>query len=131
MIIETSALMAILLGEPEQEAFTLALRKAGDCRLSAGSWIELAAVITRRLPAWGGELDRLMQRFDIAIAPVSVVQARIGHEAYRRYGIGAGHPARLNFGDCFAYALAKESDEPLLFKGDDFARTDVTPALAP
>ena len=62
MIVDTSALMAILLGEPEQQAFTLALRKAGDCKLSAGSWIELAAVITRRLPAWGDELDRLVQR---------------------------------------------------------------------
>ena len=130
MIVDTSALMAILLGEPEQQAFTLALRKAGDCKLSAGSWIELAAVITRRLPAWGDELDRLVARFAIAVAPVTAQQARIGHQAYRRYGIGTGHAAALNFGDCFAYALAMETGEPLLFKGDDFARTDVIPALA-
>jgi ribonuclease VapC len=74
-------------------------------------------------------LDDLLRVLDIAIESVTEEQARIAREAYRDYGHGSGHPARLNFGDCFAYALARVTGEPLLFKGDDFTHTDITPAL--
>lgn len=85
-------------------------------------------MLTRRTDELRPGLAITMQRFSIIITPVALEQAELGHDAHRRYGRGTGHPARLNFGDCFAYALAKALGEPLLFKGDDFARTDVTPA---
>ena len=75
-------------------------------------------------------LDAFLQEAEVEIEPVTIEQARLAREAYRDYGKGSGHPARLNFGDCFAYALARDTGEPLLFKGDDFRRTDVTPASA-
>ncbi|MBX9813496.1 MAG: ribonuclease [Proteobacteria bacterium SG_bin5] len=128
MIIDSSALIAVIAVEPEAQSFVEAMLAAPVARLSAGSWIELAAVITRRRAHGYALLTELVDRVGITIEPVTAEQAQIGHDAYRRYGIGTGHPARLNFGDCFAYALAKALGEPLLFKGGDFARTDVTPA---
>ena len=122
--------MAILLREPEAAAFTETIVDAPRCALSAGSWIELTAVLTR---GHGGRkveaAERLIEKAGIVIEPVTVEQAETGRQAYRRYGIGAGHPARLNFGDCFAYALARVSGEPLLFKGADFAQTDIVAAI--
>lgn len=121
--------MAIALGEAEQESFNRLIKRAERCQLSAGTWIELAAVTARYPEHIGAAVNQIMAHYGIAIAPVTVEQARIGSDAYRRYGRGSGHPANLNFGDCFAYALALESDEPLLFKGNDFTHTDVLAAL--
>lgn len=129
MIVDTSALMAILLGESDADRFAAAIFDADRCAVSAGSWIELSAVIVRRSYDLHDRLDVLIRRSSIAIDPVTEAQARLGHQAYRDFGIGSGHKARLNFSDCFAYALAKATGEPLLFKGDDFIHTDITPAL--
>jgi len=128
MIVDTSTIMAILLDEPEKPDFIAKLAHATTPLISAGSWIELAAVQVRGNPHYHSALEQLVAQFGIAIEPVSVRQAELGHAAYREYGIGSGHGARLNFGDCFAYALAKATGEPLLFKGNDFAQTDITPA---
>ncbi|OYY65808.1 type II toxin-antitoxin system VapC family toxin [Sphingomonas sp. 28-62-11] len=128
MIVDTSAIMAILLGEGEALDFVSAMVDAERCCVSAGSWIEIAAVLTRRKADLDGALKELAERSELQIMPVDVQQARIGHDAYRRYGRGSGHPAHLNFGDCFAYALSRATGEPLLFKGDDFIQTDVAAA---
>jgi ribonuclease VapC len=129
MIIDTSAIMAILLDEAEKSDFIDGILDAPTRQISAGSWIELAAVLTRRTDDRTKALDQLVAEFDIVVKPVDVAQAQIGHQAYQRYGRGTAHKADLNFGDCFAYALAKATGEPLLFKGDDFAKTDITPAI--
>ena len=130
MIVDTSAVMAMLLDEPEQAAITRALRTAAIRRISAGSWIELTVVLTRRAdPILRRQLSELLQLLPLEIAPVTAEQAAIGETGYRPFGHASRHPARLNFGDCFAYALAKATGEPLLFKGDDFVHTDVTAAL--
>ncbi|MBO9714925.1 type II toxin-antitoxin system VapC family toxin [Sphingomonas sp.] len=128
MIVDTSAIMAILLDEPERPSFVAMLAQTTLPRISAGSWIELAAVQGRGNRDFRHALERLVTEFGLRVEPVSTEQARIGAEAYRTYGQGSGHRARLNFGDCFAYALARESAEPLLFKGDDFGHTDVRAA---
>ena len=128
MIVDTSAILAIALDEPERVRFRTLIAEAQRCALSAGSWIELSAVVTRRHPdSVLAAIGRLIAEARITIAPVTIEQAQIGHEAYRVYGKGR-HPARLNFGDCFAYALAKATGEPLLYKGDDFVHTDVRAA---
>lgn len=130
MIIDTSALLAILRDEPEARACAEAIAEATTRGLSAANYLETAIVIdASRDPIAGRRLDDLLKAADIAIEPVTEAQARLGREAYRDFGKGSGHPAQLNFGDCFAYALAKAKGEPLLFKGDDFVRTDVTPAI--
>jgi len=130
VIADTSALVAILRNEPEAEVFAEALWAATTCRLSAATYVELAAVVERpHDPTAASNLDRLLARIEAVIEPVTVEQAKIAREAYREFGRGSGHPARLNFGDCFAYALAKALNEPLLFKGEDFARTDVARAV--
>ncbi|PKP91280.1 MAG: VapC toxin family PIN domain ribonuclease [Alphaproteobacteria bacterium HGW-Alphaproteobacteria-16] len=129
MIVDTSAIMAILLDEQEQEPFVRAMMLAPSRSISAGNWIELSVVLTRRKsPDLISRLDQLLAITPVEIIAVDGGQARIGAEAYRRYGHGSGHVADLNFGDCFAYALAKSTGEPLLFKGDDFIHTDITPA---
>lgn len=129
MILDTSALFAIVLDEPDAALLLDRLLGPARPKISAGTIIEIAAVATRR---FGGTLnDRieyLLASIDAEIVPVSPVHATIGADAYRRFGIGTGHPAKLNSGDCFAYALAKQSGEPLLFKGDDFRQTDIEPA---
>lgn len=130
MIVDSSVLMAVLLREPEEAQFTDLLGEASGSLMSAGTWIELTTVVCRRLgPASLHRLDALMAAYRIEIYPVTVVQARIGHDAYLRYGRGIDPIARLNFGDCFSYALAKEVNQPLLFKGDDFTHTDVKQAI--
>ncbi|WP_337846744.1 type II toxin-antitoxin system VapC family toxin [Sphingomonas sp.] len=128
MIVDTSAIMAIALLEPEAEAFMTRLGSADTPRISAGSWIELSVVVLRRHPEKADLVDRIMQRFGITVEPVTIAQGRIAREAYARFGQVSRHPAHLNFGDCFAYALARSTGQPLLFKGDDFIHTDITPA---
>lgn len=130
MIVDSSALVAILRDEPEAAACLRAIYAAGQCRISAANFLEAAIVIDAgRSPVASRRLDDLLRESGIAIEPVTEAQARIAREAYRDFGRGSDHPAQLNFGDCFAYALARQSGEPLLFKGDDFTHTDVTPAL--
>ena len=130
MIIDTSALLAILRVEPEARSCADAIERSAVRRISAGNFLEAAVVIdSSRDPIASRRLDDLLQAANIAVEPVTQEQAQIGREAYRDFGKGSGHPAQLNFGDCFAYALAKVMAEPLLFKGSDFAHTDVTSAI--
>lgn len=130
MIIDTSALIAILRREPEAAALAEAIEAAEQCRISAANYLEAAIVIDgRRDPVASRRFDDLLQEAEIAIEPVDAEQARLAREAYRDYGKASGHPARLNFGDCFSYALARSRREPLLFKGEDFTHTDIASAL--
>jgi ribonuclease VapC len=130
MIVDSSALIAILKGEPEQPAFSILLEKTPDVRLSAATYFETAIVIdSQRDPATSRKLDDLIERARIIMEPVTIEHARIARQAYRDYGRGSGHPANLNFGDCFSYALARARREPILFKGDDFVHTDLRPAI--
>jgi ribonuclease VapC len=129
MVIDASAVLAILLGEKDAQVFARAIENADPCRMSAVNHLEAALVIDNRGDAVARrEFDRFVRRARIQIEPVTFEQAQIAREAYRDFGKGR-HPARLNLGDCFAYALAKLVDEPLLFKGRDFSRTDIR--LAP
>jgi ribonuclease VapC len=130
LIADTSAIIAILRDEPEAERCAQAIAGAASCRLSAASFVEAAAVIDgSRDPIASRRFDELLREAQIIIEPVTEDQARIARDAYRDFGRGSGHPAQLNFGDCFAYALAKVVGEPLLFKGDDFGHTDIDCAL--
>jgi ribonuclease VapC len=130
VIVDTSAVIAILQNEPEAAAFARIADAAAQCRISAANYLEAAIIIDgRRDPIASRRLDDLLTELRVAIEPVTEQQAHIARQAYRDYGRGSFHPARLNFGDCFAYALARATGEPLLFKGDDFRHTDITPAL--
>lgn len=130
MIVETSAVIAIVRREPEREKFLAALDASAANWISAASYLEAAIVVDgSRDPVLSRYLDELLVASDTVIKPVTERQARIAREAYRDYGKGSGHPASLNFGDCFAYALARDLNEPLLFKGDDFRHTDIKPAI--
>ena len=130
MIVETSAVIAILRQEPEAASFSEIIEKAAVCRMSVANFVEAAILADRdRDPVMSRRLDELCADAAIALMPVDETQARIAREAYRDFGRGSGHPAKLNFGDCFAYALAKASGEPLLYKGKDFSHTDVKSAL--
>jgi ribonuclease VapC len=130
MILDTSALIAILRDEPEAASYAEAIESATRRRISAANFVEAAAVIDgSRDPIASRRFDDLLQEAQFVIEPVTEAQARIAREAYQDFGRGSGHPAKLNFGDCFAYALAKVTGEPLLFKGDDFSKTDVPSAL--
>jgi len=129
MIVDSSAIMAIVLDEPDRDAFVDRLARSSARRVSAGTWIELSAVLTRRRDADADAAFAVIAKeVALTIEPVTAEQARIGWDAYRTFGRGTGHPADLNFGDCFAYALAKATGEPLLFKGDDLAHTDLVAA---
>jgi ribonuclease VapC len=126
VIIDTSALIAILRDEPDARRFADAIEAASERRISAATYVEVGAVIDGARDAVASRrVDELLEVARITIEPVTATQARIAREAYRDFGRGSGHPAGLNFGDCFAYALAREIGEPLLFKGDDFSQTDV------
>lgn len=128
MVIDTSAILAILLNEPERRSFNEKIEGDPVCLMSAASYFEAAIIIDNRVGHdRGRDLKLLVVEAGIEIMPVTLEQAEIAREAYRRFGRG-NHSAGLNFGDCFAYALAKTSDEPLLFKGSDFSRTDLLPA---
>jgi ribonuclease VapC len=129
MILDTSSLVAILAKEPDFERYVDAISRASRCRMSAGNLLELSMVIEGQ---FGAEVlrqcDALMRRIDVVIEPVTVDQAHAARQAFHDFGKGR-HPEGLNFGDCFAYALAKITGEPLLFKGDDFKKTDIVSAL--
>jgi ribonuclease VapC len=128
MIVDTSAIIAILRDEPDAEDLSSAIESADVRRVSAGTYIETAIVTdANRDPVLSRRLDSFLQQAFIIVEPVTVEQSRLAREAYRDYGKGR-HRAGLNFGDCFAYALAKEKGEPLLFKREDFRKTDVEPA---
>lgn len=127
MILDTSAVIAILNAESEAAAFAQAIGGAPNCTISAANFFE-AAIIADSKTRGPLPLDEFMQSAGINVAPVTIAQIQIARRAYQTYGRG-NHPAKLNFGDCFAYALAQESGLPLLFKGEDFAQTDVRPAI--
>jgi len=130
MIIDASALVAILRDEPDARTFAEAIEAASGRRISAATYVEVGAVIDgARDPVASRRVDELLQAAHIVISPVTEDQARIARDAYRDFGKGSGHPAALNLGDCFAYALAKAVGEPLLFKGDGFRQTDVEGAI--
>lgn len=125
MVIDTSAILAIFLGEPARQQFLQQLRDADTRLLSAGNALETSIVLeARRGPSIVRELDLFVHRTKIDIVSVDTEQVEAARAAWRMYGRGR-HPAGLNFGDCFAYALAKVSGEPLLATGTDFARTDI------
>ena len=131
MIIDTSALIAILRNEPEAKHCALAIERNEIRRVSAANFVETALVIDgSRDPIASRRFDDLVKEAQIGIEPVTEAQARVAREAYRDFGKGSRHPANLNFGDCFAYALAKTTGEPLLFKGANFIHTDIIPELA-
>ncbi len=125
MVLDTSVLLAILLDEPERRTFNEAIEVAERRLLSAASFVETSMILESRHGAEGVRaLDRLLAAAHIEIIAVDLAQAQAAREAFRQFGKGR-HPAGLNFGDCFVYALAKCRAEPLLFKGGDFSRTDV------
>lgn len=126
MVVDASALIAIIRAEPERDAFALALRRAPQRHISPVNWHEVAMVMERTNDFQ--VFEDLIARLAISIASIDETQARLAHSAWRRFGKGR-HAARLNLGDCFAYALAKQTGEPLLFKGRDFGQTDIKAAL--
>ncbi len=129
IVIDSSALVAILRDEPERRPFIDAIVDHGEPRLSAATYVEASMVMELRLGDRGGrEIDVLIEDVGMAIVPVDQAQATIAREAFRRFGKGR-HRAALNFGDCFVYALAKTLDASVLFKGNDFALTDLKRAL--
>jgi ribonuclease VapC len=129
VIIDASAILAILFEESEGDRFLDAIRRERTRFISPVNLVEAGIKADDpRHPAKGPALDALLSTMKIEIAPITAEQSRIAREAYRMYGKGF-HRARLNLGDCFAYALAKARREPLLFKGDDFSKTDVEAAL--
>jgi|SRR6516162_1598219 len=130
MIVDTSAIVAILRDEAGARDCALAIEKSSVRRISAANFVEAALVIDgSRDPIASRRFDDFFKEARIAVEPVTLEQARLAREAYRDFGKESGHPAKLNFGDCFAYALAKATGEPLLFKADDFIHTDIAPAL--
>jgi len=128
MIVDSSAIIAVLRNEPEAVSIIEALQRESTCRMSAVTYVE-AGIVTdsNRNPILSRRFDDLLRDVGIRVESVTPEQARIARQAYRDFGKGR-HKAGLNFGDCFAYALAKEMDEPLLFKGDDFRHTDIEAA---
>jgi ribonuclease VapC len=122
MIIDTSAIVAMLRDEPEAQDFSSCVIDAGGATLSSANYLEAGIVIDgERDPVASARLDALIQELDIEVSPVTASQAKLARQTYRDFGKGSGHPAKLNFGDCFAYALATERGDALLYKGDDFA----------
>ncbi len=128
MIVDTSVIIAMLRDEPDADTIAEILGRPGTRRMSAVSYVEAAAVVdSNRNPILSRRLDDLLHEVQIAVEPVTLNQTRIAREAYRDFGKGRRR-AGLDFGDCFAYALAKEKGERLLFKGKDFSHTDIEPA---
>jgi len=130
MIVDSSALIALLEKEPDFEDLLGKLMRAeAPLRMASASFLETAIVIdSRRSPEGSRTLDDLIAEFEIEIVPFTAEHARIAREAYRDFGKGSGHPAKLNFGDAMAYALARSEREPLLFVGNDFSHTDIDAA---
>jgi len=132
VIIDSSAVLAILFAENDAPAYARAIETARSRRMSAANWLETAIRVDRgRDPIASNAFDDFVRAAALTIEAVTTAQVQLARQAYNAYGKGTGHPAKLNFGDCFAYALAKATGEPLLFKGDDFPRTDLRPALGP
>ena len=130
MIIDASAIIAILRDEPEAASFAEAIASATNRRVSAVNFVEAAVVIdASRDPIATRRFDDFIAEANFIIEPVTQAQANIARDAYRDFGRGSGHPAKLNLGDCYSYALAKAFGEPLLFKGGDFAHTDIVVAV--
>ena len=130
MVIDTSALIAILRAEEDADRYASAIAESIRCRFSIASYVEAGAVIDRaRDPVASRRLDDLLNAASVILEPVTVEQGKVARLAYQDFGKGGGHPAQLNFEDCFSYALAKTTGEPLLFKGDDFIHTDIVPAI--
>ena len=130
MILDTSALVAILFQEPEAEKFARLILAADICRLSVANQLELAIVLERQArPDAARQAEAFLRAAAIVVEPVTLQQGALARQAYYDFG-RSRHRARLNFGDCFAYALAKAMDEPLLFKGREFVQTDVRVARA-
>ena len=125
MILDTSALLAVLFDEPDADYFERAIASATTCRMSVANYLEAVMVAESRMGDEGGrQLDDLVETAGIEFVPVTAEQVQVARLGWRQYGKG-NHPAALNFGDCFAYALAKVSSDALLYKGDDFTLTDV------
>jgi ribonuclease VapC len=132
MIVDASAFIAVLKAEPDAGLYAQAVRSSRIRRISAVNFVEASIAIDGgRNPVTRGEFDDLFLDMGLTIELVTEEQARIARDAYRDYGRGSEHPAKLNFGDCFAYALAKTMREPLLYKGNDFVHTDIKSALDP
>jgi ribonuclease VapC len=131
VIIDSSAVLAILFAEEEDAGdYARAIEAAEPRRMSADNWLETAIRVDRGGdPIASNAFDDFVRVAEVRVEAVTVEQVRLARQAYGAYGKGTGHPAKLNFGDCFACALAKIIGEPLLFKGDDFSRTDLESAL--
>ena len=128
MIVDSSAILAILFSEDDAESYAQAITDADACRISAANFVEVAIVVEAQTKATGSrQFDAFFRRAGIIIEPVTEEQAHIARQAYTDFGKGR-HKAGLNFGDCFAYALAKTTGETLLFKGEDFKKTDIASA---
>jgi ribonuclease VapC len=128
MIIDTSAIIAVLFSEDDAQVYAESIALANSCRMSAATFVETAIVVDSQTRSNGGrQLDAFMRRAAIGIEPVTEEQAHLARQALLDFGKGR-HRAGLNFGDCFSYALAKATREPLLFKGKDFAQTDLIAA---
>lgn len=128
MIVDTSAVIAILFNENDAELYAQTIARAEVCRMSAATFVEVSIVVEAQTKNSGSrQLDAFMRRASIAIEPVTEEHAYLARQAFTDFGKGR-HSAGLNYGDCFSYALAKASGEPLLFKGNDFAKTDLLSA---
>jgi ribonuclease VapC len=132
MIVDSSAIVAILDQEDDWKKFYTALMDRRHTNtMSVATLLEVTILVSRSKDALHRQqLDQLIRDFGIAIVPVSLEQGEIARKAHHKYGRGSGHKAKLNFGDCFAYALAKHTGQPLLYKGSDFSQADIEPALA-
>jgi ribonuclease VapC len=128
MVIDTSAILAWLKDEPDRDRIVAGLEAHPVRRMSSVSLLEAQIVVrSREHPALLGKLDQFLEEIEVIIVPFDERQARMAADAFQRYGKGQGHPAQLNMGDCAAYALAKTTNEPLLFIGNDFSQTDIEP----
>jgi ribonuclease VapC len=132
VIVDTSAIVAIVLDEAPSESLTEILSDATATKMSAATAVEVSAVLTRRLrPEDQRRVERLLDEWQVELVPFDAEQAAIASRAYRDFGRGSGHPAALNLGDCYSYALADLTGEPLLYVGEDFVHTDVAAAIEP
>ena len=130
MIVDSSAIVAILLAEPERQVLLEAIQQAPEVAMTAASYLEVGMVVDGRgNPVLSRQYDALLEALGIEVVDTTAEQARVARAAHRDFGRGSGHPARLIFGDCLSYAAAVQDGVPLLFKGDGFIHTDVTPAL--
>ncbi len=128
MVIDTSAILAWLKDEPDRDRIVAGLEAHPIRRMSSVSLLEAQIVVRgREHPALLGKLDRFLEEIEVIVVPFDEAQARMAADAFQRYGKGQGHPAQLNMGDCAVYALAKMTNEPLLFVGNDFSQTDIEP----